>query len=359
MARGLLVSYAGYPITVSSLFPDNGLASLAGVLISAGHEVKVLDYNTVGTARRLYSPRRSEELSRILKQLKQGPLSRVTDKVVEMSLDLDKSLDLFAKELLEDISREVQSQGSDFVGFKLWSGDGLIGCSSIADGLKRRFPNLKIYGGGPAVLYARKGVYELGGAFDALVDGEAEESILLLAAFAEGKADLNDVPNLILKEDGTIKRTRRAMTLDLNTLPLPCYDPDVYPSLEGDQQIKFFVLDESRGCPMGCAFCVHRDASGSRWRIKSGKRVISEISEIKAKTHTVGFRLGGSFTPPKFYRDLLSESEGMREGLHLCSVTPGLFPKTRSRAFATWVSTPSSLEWNPFSNPTLPNWVRD
>ena len=53
MAKGLLVSYAGYPYTPSSLMPDNGLASLAGSLIQAGHEVKILDYGTLDTVRRL------------------------------------------------------------------------------------------------------------------------------------------------------------------------------------------------------------------------------------------------------------------------------------------------------------------
>ena len=57
MARVLLVSYAGYPCTPSSLIPDNGLASLAGALIESGHEVRVLDFSTVNTLRRLFPPR--------------------------------------------------------------------------------------------------------------------------------------------------------------------------------------------------------------------------------------------------------------------------------------------------------------
>ena len=43
MARGLLVSYAGYPYTPSSLMPDNGLANLAGALLEAGHDVSIVD----------------------------------------------------------------------------------------------------------------------------------------------------------------------------------------------------------------------------------------------------------------------------------------------------------------------------
>jgi len=52
--RSILISYAGYPYTPSSLMPDNGLANLAGALISAGHDPLVLDYGTVNTIKRLY-----------------------------------------------------------------------------------------------------------------------------------------------------------------------------------------------------------------------------------------------------------------------------------------------------------------
>ena len=66
MARGLLVSYAGYPYTPSSLTPDNGLANLAGALLAAGHDVRIVDYGTLATMRRLFP----EELSSQVKPLR-------------------------------------------------------------------------------------------------------------------------------------------------------------------------------------------------------------------------------------------------------------------------------------------------
>ena len=62
MANGLLVSYAGSPYAFSSLFPDNGLASLAAVLRAEGHECAVWDLNTAETMARdgrRVAPRRS------------------------------------------------------------------------------------------------------------------------------------------------------------------------------------------------------------------------------------------------------------------------------------------------------------
>jgi radical SAM superfamily enzyme YgiQ (UPF0313 family) len=312
VARGLLISFSGYPVLVSSLFPDNGLASLAGTLLAHGHEVKVLDFNTVDTVRRLVPPERTASLSALLPALSGAPSPEVLEKLFEINTSFEEDLTRVADELTEEISQEIEAQNSQFVGFKLWSGDGFQASVRIADKLRQLFPELKIYGGGPAVLYSEHAVYNHTKVFDALVDGEGEMAILGLAAYSEGKGDLTEVPNLILRKGDVFHRTMRRLVPDLNTLARPVYSPEVYPSLTGDQQIKFFILDESRGCPMGCAFCIHQNASGNRWRVKSAARVIDEIQEIFTLFGTSAFRFGGSYTPARFFTefvDYLSKNE--------------------------------------------------
>ena len=71
-ASVLLVNYAGYPSSPNSLMQDNGLASLAAKLKAAGHRVKILDYATVDTMRRLVPPSAQERLSRILSTFEEG-----------------------------------------------------------------------------------------------------------------------------------------------------------------------------------------------------------------------------------------------------------------------------------------------
>ena len=62
--KWLLVNYAGYPFTSSSLMPDNGLANLAGVIIAHGGDVEILDYGTVSTVSRMTSPELRNRLTR-------------------------------------------------------------------------------------------------------------------------------------------------------------------------------------------------------------------------------------------------------------------------------------------------------
>jgi hypothetical protein len=72
VAKGFLVSYAGYPYTPSSLMPDNGLASLAGSLLNAGHEVTILDYGTVEIIGRLMPASYKDRLKSIYDALANG-----------------------------------------------------------------------------------------------------------------------------------------------------------------------------------------------------------------------------------------------------------------------------------------------
>jgi radical SAM superfamily enzyme YgiQ (UPF0313 family) len=314
MARGILVSFAGFPLTACSLFPDNGLAVLAGALLANGHEVKVLDFNTIGTLRRWSSPERTRELASILPDLSHGIDEALAERIFAIDAAVEPDLLRIADLLAADIASEIERQRSDFVGFKLWSGDGFTASVRIAEELRRRFPQLKLFGGGPAVLYSGAVVLELTTVFDALVDGEGEEAIVGLARYAEGALDLASVPNLIVRHYGTISRTRRSRIADPFTFARPVYDPEIYPSLATDEQIKVFVLEESRGCPNGCAFCVHENASGDRWRTSDPRVFVEMASGIFEKFGVSTFRFGGSNTPPQLLDDIsaIMISEGLR-----------------------------------------------
>jgi hypothetical protein len=300
----LLISWAGPPVVVSSLYPDNGLASLAGVLAAAGHEALVLDLNTVSSFARLASEERTAGMRGLWQELSAGGLdpARVR-RFKELEASFEADLDRCAAELAEEVARQAVILEADLVGLKLWSGDGLRASARIGAAVRRQRPAARLVGGGPAVLYSEELLFDLLPGVEALVDGEGELAILGLAAWAEGRGALADVPNLILPGGG---RTARALVPDLDALPPPAYDLEAYPSLAGDEHIKLFVLDESRGCPMGCAFCVHQGASGRSWRLRRPEGVAAEMGRLADLHATRAFRLGGSYTPGRFYEGLIA-----------------------------------------------------
>ncbi|MDD5066019.1 MAG: cobalamin-dependent protein, partial [bacterium] len=274
MVKCVLISYAGYPYTLSSLLPDNGLANLAGALIRAGHKARILDYGTVSTIKRLIPQNHTEELNRLFKQYG----NRIYKEGLVESNRLNENLQEYqegqAREIGKEIARFIQTEKADFAGIKLWNGDGFTGSIMIAEEIKKLLPGFPVVAGGPHVDMYNKYIWERTDAFDLLAQGEGEETIVRLADHYDGRTSLAGIPNLIYRKGDEVITAEKKWIEDLNTLPFPVYDKDVYLAMKGDEKIKIVVLDESRGCPNTCFFCMQPMKSGNRIRIKKAERII-------------------------------------------------------------------------------------
>ncbi len=307
--RSLLITIAGCPRTPSDFIPDNGLALLASIILDAGHQVKILDYNTTETLRRLFPEKFQHKLKKIAQKIflqsgKPGPFT-----IVELSL-LEKRLSAYQQKVFYEIGSEiadlVEKERIDLVGLKLWNGDGFTASLAIANVLKKRHPRLAVFAGGPHVDTFRENIYKVTSNFDGLAFGEGEETILGLIDVVLGKKSLHRVPNLIFKEDGRVITTPQKRVTDLNSLPFANYDPDVYPAMNNNGRLNFLVIDESRGCNFQCYFCPHPVKSG-RLRTKKASRVVEEMAHYQRRYGTRLFRYGGSNTPPDLMEEVARE----------------------------------------------------
>ena len=174
----------------------------------------------------------------------------------------------------------------------------------MAELIKVKFPEIKLFAGGPLACMYEDMLIKEAPVFDALCYAEGEETITGLASFAEGERKLEEIPNIVYKENGNLKKTQLKRPDDLNNLAFPVYDEEVYPAMRGDQKIKLIVIDESRGCPFHCNFCTHSELSGTRWRIKSAQRITEEIKALINKYNIHAFRYAGSSTPVKVIEDV-------------------------------------------------------
>ena len=325
--RSILVNFNGYPVTMNSLIPDNGLASLAGCLLEDGHETLILDYNTVSNFERMVP----QELRVMLSNAYEAFLSdirtagKLSEETTNLLIELDGKLEQHKEEefikIAGEIIDKIEEVNADFIGFKLWTGDGFYGSEKIARHIRGKYPDLKIFAGGPHVDWFKENVLHYTDVFDAIAYGEGEETISLLAEYVEGKRKLSEVPNLIYKQNvenpdedgGEIKFTELKRIENLNLLPDPIYDDEIYPAMKGNQKIKFIMIDESRGCPNKCHFCVHPLKSGNRWRLRDVKETVDLMERLGNKVGTNAFRLAGSNTPARLKNEMASEI--IRRGL--------------------------------------------
>jgi hypothetical protein len=331
MLSALLVSYAGYPFTPSSLCPDNGLANLAAVLKDGGWDVRILDFGTVQMMQRLYPPELAAEIGPALAELSQSQGSPSPALIGKLS-DLNARLEAHQAAQVAAVAREVAAQVADaepaFVGFKLWNGDGFSGSVTIAEELRRRFPKLPLYAGGPHGSWMGRLIYEHTDAFAGIVVGEGEDKILPLGEAARNGAPVDGIPGVVTSADSDVRATN---FVNLDDIPPALYDPETYPAMVGDQKLKLIVLDDSRGCPYGCAFCTHPVESGRRLRTRSAPRIADDMERAITQTGAHSFRFAGSATPGWLMADVAQEI--LHRGLdvqytsfaHFASSTPQHF----------------------------------
>ncbi|HEY3396626.1 MAG TPA: radical SAM protein [Armatimonadota bacterium] len=334
MARALLVSYSGYPFTPSSLTPDNGLANLAGALVEAGHEPRVLDFGTVSMMRRLFPAEMSAQfrpLARRLLDPSGPPAASDLAQLQALSAALEQHQADQVVLLAEELAAEARRFRPDLVAFKLWNGDGFTGSVALAERLRSEFPGLPLYGGGPQASWFREAILQRTDVFAALAYGEGEHLILDLVEHAQGRRDLPSIPGLLFRADGELRRTDRVDDVDLKLLPAPVYDPELYPAMAGEEKIKIIVLDDSRGCPFGCGFCMHPIESGRVLRTTSASLLADRMEQLGQAWGFRAFRFSGSSTPGSLMRETAEEIT--RRGLDVAYTCFGHFASADQNHF--------------------------
>lgn len=246
---------------LSGLMIDNGPALLAAILSKAGFEPKIFDYSSV------------ESVKRIAKLGKK----------------------LFLKKIVDKIDGYIKSDRSRIFGAKLYA-NGFKDSVYIASQIKKRNPELMVVAGGPQVsMFGHRifgkitfdgTIFNGSNVFNALVYAEGDASIVGLAKVAYEGKNIENVPNLLLPDGRTTKRK----DADLDQLPFPNYDIDVYSNIEDKMFIP--VVEDSRGCHNACTFCIH-PRIGGKLRERSIGKIIDEIKHTDERYGARIFRLSG------------------------------------------------------------------
>jgi len=192
--------------------------------------------------------------------------------------ELEKSIEDYRRiefhRLGEELARLAQDEKADWIGFKLWNGDGFSGSNLMAKAVKGLLPDIPIIAGGSHVDFYNDFLLELETGFDFFSLGEGEETVTAFTRFVEGGLDIERVPNLFFRKNDQTVHTEVVRVKDLNALPLPRYDSDVYPSATSREKLLMGVYEETRGCPHRCAFCNHPLKAGHQMRMKKVDRAV-------------------------------------------------------------------------------------
>ena len=145
----------------------------------------------------------------------------------------------------------------------------------VAEKIKSALPNIKICAGGPHVSAMPVETMEEFPAFDFLVCGEAEGTIIqILDSLYDDKA-LRKIKGVFMR--GSLLPTWNYV-YDLDSLPFPAWEEfklEKYGGLYPHRSFRELPMLGQRGCPYKCNFCMR--ASGDDLRMRSVDSVIGEI----------------------------------------------------------------------------------
>jgi radical SAM superfamily enzyme YgiQ (UPF0313 family) len=223
-----------------------GVLTLAAILEREGHQVELIDLNT------LYYEHRLER-------------SRAT--------------------FHEHAAAALAIAGCDVVGL------GTI-CSSypltlrVAETLRSLRPDQTIVLGGPQATVVAAETLAAHGAVDFVLRGEADRSLACLLQALERGAPLAEVSGLCYRAGGRACQSPQGELPDLDLLPLPAYA--LFPALAAADVLP---LELGRGCPYGCTFCSTNDFFRRRFRLKRPSLVVEQMRELAGRYHIHHFDL--------------------------------------------------------------------
>jgi magnesium-protoporphyrin IX monomethyl ester (oxidative) cyclase len=151
--------------------------------------------------------------------------------------------------------------------------------------IKRKLPRMTVVVGGPASCeyeqYHCRGV-------DIVCHGEGDHTVGELVDFCLGKMNLSEIWGISYLKDGEILKTReRPLIADLDDIPFPAfhkvdmtgyYDYHIF-----GMRRPFFTVISSRGCPNRCTYCSSHAFWGNRYRLRSVKNVVDELSVLVSR----------------------------------------------------------------------------
>lgn len=314
-----LINLFGTPCAPSSFNPDNSLAAIAATLKAEGYHPRIFDFQTISFCSKLIPPDMGKKLHGLIEALEAGlnPGENL-ERWKRLHAELLESQKEIVRELARSLHKESRRERPLFIGLKLYSGEGHFLNLQLIREFKRLGTGVPLVGGGPLVRVMGADYLRLYPEIDFLLDGEADHSVIRLAEFLEGGTGIETVDGLVyVRTGGELGRNPLRLVEKPQELPPPCYDEDVYPALyEADEKALVFQIDESRGCPNSCSFCVHPVISGRRLRCADPGRIADLMGSLQKRFGASAFRFTGSNTPQKFLMGLANALRERSLGLH-------------------------------------------
>ncbi len=211
----------------------------------------------------------------------------------------------------------IIAERPDVIGISIVLRQQLFSSMTFCAMIREQFPNVHVTIGGNTVTRLRDvlpNTPKLFALFHSAVVYEGETAFLqLVEAIGTGR-DLNEIPNVLWRDDAGIHTSPLTSAENMADVPPPDFD--------GLPLEKYFVPEPvlpylaTRGCYWGrCEFCDHGEGYTAGYRTKKIQDIIEEVRGLRDKYHTRHFHFTDESYPPALFRKLTRHLKEHRLGI--------------------------------------------
>ena len=169
------------------------------------------------------------------------------------NVDVDSPVEVILRDFFlcqdpDDCITGLYSMKPALIGFSMyvWNREW---CRSIAAGVRRIMPEVRLFAGGPEVTADPHALLsdEL---FDFLITGEGEQAFADVCGSLAAGTTFCGIPGVVTREKGNFQSVSRHLLTDLDTIPSPWLT-----GILDARQYRGILWQLSRGCTFSCDFC--------------------------------------------------------------------------------------------------------
>lgn len=335
--RSALVHFPGYPFHIEALLPNRQLASAAACLVEAGHETYVLDYGALSLLDRLFPERQRDAAQSLADRLltseqpsKDLASFRVRWQMRNANRAFREQLHRVCAEVAQEMALLVKAEALDFVLFFVNTPDDWVAARAIAAGISQRHKGVRLAVTGDLLDMYGEPVVADEKEFDLYCAGDTESSIASLAEVIHNPGRWDKAPSLLSRVNGRAGKMDH-QPADLNTLPIPNYDADVYPAIHANEKLLLFTVEDGRTA-------VDRQMAGTglQMRTRPIQAVHDEIRSLSSSLGAKAFHVSGPGEPGSHVvalaHTLIEHGPTVvySRGISVCHTLPLCFPILRS-----------------------------
>ena len=221
-----------------------------------------------------------------------------------LKVPFDNKVNVYADICQQLVLRSIKREKPEVVGISIGTPVQLMSGITFATLIKEAFPDIHVTVGGNIITrlkdeFAKKPHF-FGKVFDSMITYEGEHSLVWLVEALSGKRKMNEVSNLIYKDEEGQIHVNETYQERVDQLPPPDFDGMPWEKYFSPEKLVPYL--GTRGCYWGkCTFCDHGAGYIDQFRAKHAEQIVDELEYLKNKLNTKHFMFTDESFPPALF----------------------------------------------------------